>query len=132
MKKFGETSLILNGSSDYLEVENSDWDISQEGNWTIDMWIKNPEWSHVALVKVDDSYAMYINGSGTMVDVEPKNYINKYWYNYITGEVVYIHTFKKQYNMFYVNSNRLGNTRSVWHIFGQFEEVSELKAKLLW
>lgn len=40
-KKFGSTSLLLDGNSDYLSIPDStDWDFTTQTNNTIDFWIK--------------------------------------------------------------------------------------------
>lgn len=43
-KKWGTASLLLDGNSDYLDIDDSaDWDVcgSNADNWTLDCWVKH-------------------------------------------------------------------------------------------
>ncbi len=117
-KKWGTTSLLLDGNSDYITIPDSaDWDIfaSNSDDWTIEFWVQledttsatfmeqfansnnrwtlyyanagsgihlyvkiggnnfinmycdnwftNTDWHHIAIIKVADEYAVYIDGS---------------------------------------------------------------------
>ena len=44
IKKWGTASLDLDGNSDYLTVsDNDDWDILDQTNFTIDLWVKHTD-----------------------------------------------------------------------------------------
>lgn len=123
-KVFGKDSLLLDGDPD-----SKDWDIIKPDseNWTVDFW--HHTYRHVSLVRIGNEYQMYVNGIPTLLD-NPEKYINKYWYNYRTGEVIYVDKYEK--NKFYVNSNCGNNIKSPWEVLPFFEEIPELKAKFYW
>jgi len=66
-KKFGSTSVLFDGNSDYLSIPNSpDWDIggSSVDDWTLDVWVK------------------FTNPAGTQGIADQHESDSQFWYFY--------------------------------------------------
>jgi hypothetical protein len=77
-KKFGASSLLLDGNSDYITVPDSaDWDIfaNTSDNWTVDCWVRHTDHvgSEVYFSQYEDAnnywYFGHIHGTGLVLVV---------------------------------------------------------------
>jgi len=78
-KKWGTTSLQLDGDSDYLDIDDSaDWDVfaSNSDDWIIDFWVKHTDHANTEryIVQREDNAnfwsVLHVSGSGLLFYVQ--------------------------------------------------------------
>ena len=78
--KFGGTSLLLDGSNDYLSIGGSEWNSNlNSGDFTVEFWIRLDSLGESRIITNYNGsngwgVAMWSGGGGT-------NYFDGYWYN---------------------------------------------------
>lgn len=98
-KKYGDSSLILNGSSDYVKLNDSDnWDFfgSNSDNWTIDFWVK------------------HVDHAGTEVYISQYEDSNNYWrIQHVSGTGIQLHVVQSGSTIISLSGGAIVDTD--WH-----------------